>query len=179
MRRFIIVLIFFACYKQLYKKIVHETDPEAKCLDGTPPGLYVSEGTEKSKMVIFLEGGGYCDGSSLDAVIESCYKRSKTLLGSSTPWPENFEGQGYLSDSPSNMFANWTKIILFYCDGSLHQGYRPEPISYKGTHLYFRGESILRAQIKFLSLNYGFNELEKLVWTGGSAGAIGAYIWNN
>jgi hypothetical protein len=29
---------------QRYKKIVHTTDPDARCLDGSPPALYVHEG---------------------------------------------------------------------------------------------------------------------------------------
>jgi len=27
-----------------------------------------------------------------------------------------------------------------YCDGSIHQGYVEEPIAYKDTQLYFRGQ---------------------------------------
>jgi hypothetical protein len=28
--------------------------------------------------------------------------------------------------------ANWTKFVIGYCDGSLHQGHRKTPISFKG-----------------------------------------------
>jgi hypothetical protein len=46
-------------------------------------------------------------------------------LGSSKFWPETVEGEGYLSTDPAaNDMANWTKILIGYCDGSLHQGYR-------------------------------------------------------
>lgn len=47
-----------------YKKVVHFTDPEAKCLDGSPPAIYVHQGTEKDKFMIFLQGGGYCQGGT-------------------------------------------------------------------------------------------------------------------
>lgn len=47
---------------QKYKKIVHVTDLDAKCLDGTPPAIYVHQGSETDKFLIFLEGGGYCQG---------------------------------------------------------------------------------------------------------------------
>lgn len=28
-----------------YEKVTHNTDPEAKCLDGSPAALYVNEGS--------------------------------------------------------------------------------------------------------------------------------------
>lgn len=46
--------------KNVYRKVIHNTDPEAKCLDGSPGALYVHEGTEKDKFLIFMFGGGYC-----------------------------------------------------------------------------------------------------------------------
>jgi hypothetical protein len=70
---------------------------------------------------------------TLDETLADCYERSKTLLGSSNYWPNTLSMDGYLStNSTVNDFAGWTKIIFGYCDGSLHQGYRKTPISYKG-----------------------------------------------
>ena len=90
------------------------------------------------------------------------------------------EGQGYLSTNSSiNKFSEWTKIILIYCDGSLHQGYRKEPIKYKNTNLYFRGEKIIQAQLKYIEDHYSLSKADRIVLTGGSAGAIGAYLWGN
>ncbi len=43
-----------------YKKIVHNIDPEAKCLDGSPGLLYVHEGGDTKNILIFMEGGGLC-----------------------------------------------------------------------------------------------------------------------
>lgn len=34
------ILLILAKADPLYKKVVHTTDPEALCLDGTPPLLY-------------------------------------------------------------------------------------------------------------------------------------------
>jgi hypothetical protein len=73
------------------------------------------------------------------------------LLGSSTLWPDTLQGQGYLSTDPNkNKFANWTKIIFGYCDGSLHQGYTKAPLKYKDATLYFRGAAITRSHFKWL-----------------------------
>lgn len=43
-----------------YKKIVHNTDPEAKCLDGSSPAVYVHQGSETKKIFIMMIGGGTC-----------------------------------------------------------------------------------------------------------------------
>jgi hypothetical protein len=43
-----------------YKKVIHNYDPEAKCLDGTPGLLYVHEGGDSKNILIFFEGGGLC-----------------------------------------------------------------------------------------------------------------------
>ncbi len=92
-----------------------------------------------------------CGDQTLAKTVENCYQRSKTLLGSSTLWPDAIEGQGYLSVDPTkNEFANWTKIIFGYCDGSLHQGSTKAPLKYKDTQLYFRGANITRAHFKWL-----------------------------
>jgi len=37
-----------------YNKVIHNYDPEAKCLDGSPGLLYVHEGGEGNKILIFF-----------------------------------------------------------------------------------------------------------------------------
>ena len=64
--------------KDLYKLVLHSQEEGAACLDGSPPGLYIHEGTEKSKFMIFFDGGGYCGGNTLDETLKACYKRSLT-----------------------------------------------------------------------------------------------------
>jgi len=32
------------CQSTFYQKVIHNTDPEAKCLDGSSPFLYIHEG---------------------------------------------------------------------------------------------------------------------------------------
>ncbi len=48
-----------------YKKVIHNTDPDAKCLDGSSPAIYVHEGGDSDKFLIFFMGGGYCEGKTL------------------------------------------------------------------------------------------------------------------
>jgi hypothetical protein len=60
----ITIALAFVCLaitaEQPYKKIVHNTDPKAKCLDGSSPALYFHQGEEKNKILIYFQGGGYC-----------------------------------------------------------------------------------------------------------------------
>lgn len=156
------------------------TDPDAKCLDGTPPVLYLHEGGDEKRFLLYFIGGGICSGLTIDSAIEDCYKRSKTILGSSDPWPEKLDGEGYLSPDPAkNKFASWTKIVFGYCDGSLHQGNRENPIPYKDTELYFKGAAITRSHFKWIQNHYDLKGADKVVMTGTSAGGVATYIWTN
>lgn len=57
----LMILLFSQSHAQeFYKKVVHNTDPEAKCLDGSPAFLYLHEGSEKDKFLIYMIGGGFC-----------------------------------------------------------------------------------------------------------------------
>lgn len=128
--------------------------------------------------MFYLEGGGVCGGNSLADTLENCYQRSKTSYGSSIYWPEIKEGEGILStDSTKNIFANWTKVIMLYCDGAFHQGNTKEPFSYKDTMLYFRGSVNTRAHFQYIHNKYNLSNAEQVVLSGSSAGGIAALSW--
>ena len=125
-----------------------------------------------------------CSGLNTNEAIEDCYKRSKSELGSSSDkfWPKTLDptDKGLLETNPEkSKFAEWTKVVVGYCDGSLHQGYREAPIQYKRTSLYFRGAANTRALFTWLEKNADLANADKLVVSGGSAGAIASYIWSN
>lgn len=68
----------------------------------------------------------------MSEVLDSCYALSKTNLGSSKDLPNEVDVEGYLSTDPSiSKFASWTKILIAYCDGSLHQGSTDSAYRYK------------------------------------------------
>ena len=77
----------------------------------------------------------------------------------------------------SNKFAEWTKIVLLYCDGTLFQGYNKNPYPYKGKDLFFRGSKIMRAHLKWIDKQYNFAKAKKIVMAGISAGGIATYLW--
>lgn len=42
----VVVLLTLSNSQEVYyKKVIHNTDTDAKCLDGSPPFLYIHEGT--------------------------------------------------------------------------------------------------------------------------------------
>ena len=104
------------------------------------------------------------------------------MFGSSTLWPEkidyNSAVMGFLAPNDT-LYQNWTKVLFTYCDGAFHQGDNANPVSYKGAQLYFRGARITRSHFKWLNMNYGLNKASKVLFSGGSAGAIAAFIWGN
>ena len=69
--------------------------------------------------------------------------------------------------------------MVGYCDGSLHQGFRKNPISYKGVDLYFRGAALTRSHIKWLLKEHNMAEANKILVAGSSAGGIATEIWSN
>jgi hypothetical protein len=41
----LLALTFAVSSQGFYRKVIHNTDPEAKCLDGSPGALYIHEGS--------------------------------------------------------------------------------------------------------------------------------------
>ena len=47
MKKYLLIFFLFAlslAVSKFYQKVIHNTDPEAKCLDGSPGFIYVHEG---------------------------------------------------------------------------------------------------------------------------------------
>lgn len=62
----------------------------------------------------------------------------------------------------------------------LHQGHRQEPVTYKTSKLYFRGDKIVKQNLKWIDIHYGlFTNATDVVVSGGSAGGIATFIWTN
>lgn len=118
-------------------------------------------------------------GTDLASTLESCYKRSKGQFGTSTVWPDTYPaGAGFLSTDPAHSkFANWTKVVIMYCDGAFHQGNNKNPIQYKDRLLYFRGAVNTRSHIKYADQKYGLNNAERIIVSGSSAGGMATYLW--
>lgn len=164
-----------------FRKVV-VTDPDALCLDGTKGAYYIVDGKESSKFVISFEGGGWCGSAAgLDQTLANCLSRAGTALGSSSSYADTMAASsGLLSDVADNPFKDWTIAHLKYCDGTGHQGYKKDPISYKGSTLHFRGYNVTTAQLNSIHQTHQlFSKATEIVVTGQSAGGLATFLWTN
>ena len=73
MKGFLILLltsiVLLANSSGYYHKVVHNFDPDAKCLDGSPGTVYVHEGGDLKKIMIYFLGGGGCGSSTVQATL--------------------------------------------------------------------------------------------------------------
>ncbi|CAH1242110.1 NOTUM [Branchiostoma lanceolatum] len=146
----------------------------AYCLDGTVPAYYFMRGFSggEDKWRVVLEGGGYCES------LAQCYAHSFTEFGTSRvlrPVPAGLGG--FLSNNPDSNpeFYNWNTVFVHYCDGSSFTGNRPEPVTYRGKTLYFRGSRILDAILNDLLENRGLRNAERVILAGNSAGGMAVF----
>ena len=76
-------------------------------------------------------------------------------------------------------FAGWTKVLILYCDGTLHQGSSNNSVRYKDAELFFRGADNVRSHLKWLTTNYDLVNAETVLLTGSSAGGVATFLWSN
>ena len=149
----------------------------ARCLDGSPGGLYIDRGAETGKWVVYQQGGGWCSST------EECLARANTTIGSTALLP-HFSSTvmrevDYLSNDPAiNPMWNYTRVYLPYCDGFSQTGDVESPISTGPPHnstIYYRGLRVLRAQQEYLRAA-GLDEATEIVVAGCSAGGLSVYL---
>lgn len=143
--------------------------PFARCLDGSQAGYYIRAGSASSTSWVFsLEGGGECVSR------DDCLNRANSTLGSSKSWPPTTELGQYQANNPiwNPRFFNAHHVFVKYCTGDLFIGgvTRPSSDTYG---LYFSGRLIVEAAINEL-LPQGLSSASVVVWSGDSAGGIGA-----
>lgn len=56
---FLVISYLTLISPQHFKKTVNTLDPEAKCLDGSPPIYYIHQGLSKNNFIIWFYGGGF------------------------------------------------------------------------------------------------------------------------
>lgn len=152
--------------------------PYAKCLDGTQAGYYAqpaSDPLNKSKFIIYLNGGGECDNES------ACKSQLSNALGSSKYFSSQTDANyWYLaSDSCSDnpQFCNWNHIFDPYCTQDLHSG-QIQTASNETWGLYFSGHNIIESILNELDKPpFYLNNATDIILFGVSAGGIG--VWMN
>ncbi|KAL4453938.1 hypothetical protein ABPG74_003821 [Tetrahymena malaccensis] len=154
------------------------TGEDARCLDGSFPGYYYSEGITNNTL-IYLIGMGNCAASTVEEILENCYQRSFTEIGSNIDRPEKLPSeliQGVFSGE-NPIFGDWNVVIVPACDGGVYIG--DKTVTYKEKQLYFRGQGLMKAIINDLVQNKGLDQNKNVVLSGGSAGALGTYQYSN
>jgi hypothetical protein len=66
----LVIFIFLnVVSSQHFKKVINTLDPEAKCLDGSPPIYYIHQGLSKSNFIIWFYGGGFFGSEDISSTI--------------------------------------------------------------------------------------------------------------
>lgn len=147
----------------------------AKCLDGSPPGVYVRDTKPGNGWIIAIDGGGWCFNES------SCFDRSLSPLGSSLSWAPTRDGAGIESDDCASnpTLCDFNVALVPYCDGMSQLGRREDPIIFdNGTvraELWARGLSNLEETLAFLLANTSLARAPAVLVDGCSAGGFSAY----
>jgi len=149
--------------------------PDARCNDGTPAVFYIDTGrgaaaaADANKTVLYLRGGGYCVDDA------SCQTR-EAALRSSAGYPDRATVTGVLSGGDDNpFFQSWNRVVVSYCSSDFYSG-DTGPVG-GVSNFQFRGSKILDAVIGTLRSRYNIGRSGDVVlFAGGSAGAVGAFI---
>ena len=56
-----------------FTRILLPENSEGKCLDGSRNGYYLSEYKKSKNLLLYFDGGGFCNGTTVNDTIESCY----------------------------------------------------------------------------------------------------------
>jgi len=158
----------------------------AKCSDGTNYKFFYNPGSgeNKKKFMFLFQGGGYCGFDNADLLL-SCSIRTSSFLGSSrftglngSLYTTNFS-YGYFSSDPTMnpLFSDWQKIYILYCDGTLFQGYKEEPLNYNGTDIWFRGYNNTKSVFEYARKHWGLFEATEVIMAGVSSGGNALFYW--
>ena len=61
-------------------------------------------------------------------------------------------------------FAQWNRVLLYYCDGASFSGDRADPVEVGGTQIFFRGRRVLDALLdELLAPAFGLAAAEEVL----------------
>lgn len=142
----------------------------SKCANGKPLVINVKR-QDPSKVLIYLRGGGACWNYN------TCFGRIP--LGRTELKPPSF--QGIIDTSiEGNPFKDYSIIYINYCTADLHSG--KHQVTYRGSQgkkreVFHWGRRNVELSFKYLFEEARLtNNLEKAVFYGESAGALGALL---
>ena len=165
-----------------WPRVLLPTENGARALDGSPAALYLRPGVgaNASNIILFFEGGGWCE------TLLDCAGRAQTALGSS-----NFTTDGYAARdilqancTANPYFCGWSAVYAQYLDGTSRSGDVAAPVAVNATStIYFRGHRILRETLAALLAPAGpgagvpsLAAAPRLLITGSSAGGLTTFL---
>jgi hypothetical protein len=157
--------------------------PHARCMDGSPSGVYIIPRISPSpsrRFALYLQSGGWCiDDASCNARCggrDISSGRCQSRLASSAPWDAEGCFGGLLSDdSAISPLHDATKVYLAYCTSDAHMGDRGTVSS---SQYQFHGQRTVEAALAVMvsELGLGSEPGQTLIFGGGSAGSRGAMV---
>jgi len=118
------------------------------------------------RLIVVFDGGGAC-WDQLSLIANACNKQGIV------PWPRT----GMFSIAADNPYKDYSVLMVQYCSGDLHAGNVTQKWrDMTGRVVHQRGYHNTRSAIDWALKNFP-GQLESLIITGTSAGAIGAQVW--
>ncbi len=157
---------------------------DARCNDGTTFDFVVSPAPSPTgEWVIYLQGGGFCDGTYVTCKPgTSGNLRDPTYLSSSSD-PADRAALAAVGVTPvlqrtadNPRFRNANLALAYYCSSDLYTGTLTEPVMLEGLSRRFTGRLNAKAMLDVLRQRYGLddsNPATKILYQGGSAGGNG------
>eukprot|EP01046_Picozoa_sp_COSAG06_P007387 COSAG06_NODE_360_length_16832_cov_9.250209_19_plen_247_part_00 len=159
----------------------------ARCLDGSPPGLFFrrGRGADARKFIVYSHGGAWCwDMNTTEdhGKKSNCVIRATTYEGSSNATvnppsgpPRGNMDKGLMSTNCTTnpRFCDWSVVYFMYCDGSSFTGSRTAPHVYEGVSIWSRGRQNMDALFHHLLADratFGLADATQVIVTGASAG---------
>lgn len=154
--------------------------PDTTCRDGSPAGFFTRTSDASTKLVIYLEQGGACFNGTLCAFNPASVSQSITgrtlaeaIVGMHPDIPQAPQATGMFDVTDArNPYADWDAVWIPYCTGDAYAGSNPDAVIDGVEATRFVGHLNMRKFIGHIVPT--FQEAERVVLTGTSAGSFGA-----
>ncbi|KRX09497.1 hypothetical protein PPERSA_12240 [Pseudocohnilembus persalinus] len=150
---------------------------------GTAPSIYIKESetnTDPSKILIFFSGGGWCLGDSEEAVLQNCYYKITSNIGSSDKQRDQLQFDGILSSIQYHnpYFYDYTVIFLSNCDGTGFQGNSDAELQVSQDKTFWlRGRKNVEASLDYIKENFDLSIVKNVIVAGSQSGGLAALQW--
>ncbi len=143
--------------------------PEMQCSDGSPAGVAVNFVSDRSELLLYLQGGGICYNAFTCAVGGAASSVGSDPLRTALNAPIR-ENRGVFDRSdPTNPFRNSNFVVVPHCTGDHHTGDRISTYGGKTYH-HVGYTNITRVLERVVPT---FRKARRVVLSGFSAGGVG------